>query len=255
MKRYAISTDIRRAVCSKGFLAAVVGMVLIMAIASIQAVSEALMTKNAMAFGFHSQLTKGAIQSFDVALALPIFCALPYTASFVDEFKSGYIKEYLPRIGVDRYIFGKLSACAVSGGLALFVGVYLFYGIAALVFSPMELALEAGVKAEPIAAYIFQKALVLFFSGAFWSLCGFTFASLSMSRYMAYASPFILYYVLVILHERYLKDLFVLYPKEWLAMTQMWVLDSYGVMILLFVLSCVICLLFAAMARRRLSNV
>lgn len=37
------------------------------------------------------------------------------------------------------------------------------------------------------------------------SLIGMLFSVLTASRYMAYASPFVLEYTLIILHERYLK--------------------------------------------------
>ena len=72
---------------------------------------------------------------------------------------------------------------------------------------------------------------------------------------MAYASPFVVYYVLIILHERYFADFFVLYPKEWLAMSEPWVLQNLGVWIQLLMLCVFISLLFGMTAKRRLENV
>ena len=62
--------------------------------------------------GFHSDLIMGALSSEAMALALPILAALPYTASFIDNVKSGFIKEYLPRTTVPRYIVGKAVGCS-----------------------------------------------------------------------------------------------------------------------------------------------
>ena len=76
-----------------------------------------------------------------------------------------------------------------------------------------------------------------------------------MSKYMAYASPFILYYVLIILNERYFENLYVLYPKEWLFPSDAWVMGGFGVILLLVELTAIVSLAFAITAKRRLSNV
>jgi hypothetical protein len=173
----------------------------------------------------------------------------------VDDVKSGYIKPYLHRAGLKRYIRGKLTACGVSGGLVLLMGILLAYGLSALVFTPAELALTKEEVAQPYLAKVFLVSFTLFLSGALWSLIGFTFAALTMSKYMAYASPFIIYYVLIILHERYFETLYVLYPMEWLFPSNFWVLGSFGVMLLLAELIAVVALVFTAAAKRRLAHV
>ncbi len=249
---YSVSSDIKRALCAKGFLFAMAGMVVMMAIASINTVTSA---QRVMPNGFHAQLILSALTSDDVTLVLPILCTLPFAAVFVDDLKSGFVKQYLPRSGIPAYIKGKILASGLSGGFVLVAGLFIAYGISALVFTPMETALEPDQTAPPYFAEILTKTLTLFLSGAFWSLTGFTLASMTMSRYMAYASPFVLYYVLIILHERYFADFFVLYPKEWLAMSEPWVLENLGVWILLLVLSAIISLLFSMTAKRRLENV
>ena len=252
MMTHTVSSDIKRALSAKGFLFGIAGMVLMITVASINSIVS---IQGVQANGFHAQLILAALTSEDVALVLPILCTLPFAAVFVDDIKSGFIKQYLPRSGVPAYIKGKIVASSLSGGLVLVFGLFIAYGISALVFTPMEAALEADQTAQPYFAEIITKSLTLFLSGAFWSLTGFTLASVTMSRYMAYASPFVLYYVLIILHERYFADFFVLYPKEWLAMSQPWVLENLGVWILLLVLSAVISLLFGIAAKRRLENV
>ena len=252
MITYSASSDIKRALSAKGFLFGIAGMVLMITVASINSIVS---IKGVLANGYHAQLILTALTSEDVALVLPILCTLPFAAVFVDDIKSGFIKQYLPRSGVPAYIKGKILASSLSGGLVLVAGLFIAYGVSALVFTPMEAALEADQIAQPYFAEIFTKSLTLFLSGAFWSLTGFTLASTTMSRYMAYASPFVLYYVLIILHERYFADFYVLYPKEWMAMSQPWVLENLGVWILLLVLCAVIGLLFSMMAKRRLENV
>lgn len=249
---YSVSSDIKRALSAKGFLFAMAGMVLMVAIASLNTI---LSMKGVQANGFHAQLILSALTSDDVTLVLPILCTLPFAAAFVDDIKSGFVKQYLPRCGIPAYIKGKIVASGLSGGLVLVTGMLIAYGISALIFTPMEAALKPDQIAEPYFAKILTKTLTLFLSGAFWSLTGFTLASMTMSRYMAYASPFVLYYVLIILHERYFEGFFVLYPKEWLAMSEPWVFENLGVWLLLLVLSVIIGLLFSMTAKRRLENV
>jgi len=119
----------------------------------------------------------------------------------------------------------------------------------------MELALGEGEAVRPYFAQVLMIAAILFLSGAFWSLVGFTFSSLTMSKYMAYASPFISYYILIILHERYFEKLYVLYPKEWLFPSDAWVLGNLGVILLLAELMAVVSLAFVITAKRRLGHV
>ena len=252
MITYSVSSDIKRALSAKGFLFGTAGMVLMLAVASINAITA---IQGVLGNGFHAELILSALTSDDVTLVLPILCTLPFAAAFVDDIKSGFIKQYLPRSGVSAYIKGKILASGLSGGLVLITGLFIAYGISALVFTPMEAALKPDETAQPYFAEILTKALTLFLSGAFWSLTGFTVASMTMSRYMAYASPFVLYYVLIIMHERYFADFYVLYPKEWLAMSEPWVLQNLGVWIQLLILSAVISLLFGMTAKRRLGNV
>ena len=254
-KIYTTQSDIKRALTGKGFLIGVVGLVLVIALSSIQSIIEAARSTTLLQNGFHGQLVMDALLSNWVTLALPILCALPFTAAFVDDIKSGFIKQYLHRTGTVQYIKAKLIACALSGGLVLFFGIIIAYALSSLVFTPMELALGAEEIAQPYLAQLLMAAATLFFSGAFWSLVGFTFAALTMSKYMAYASPFILYYVLIILNERYFEDLYVLYPKEWLFPSDTWVMGSFGVILLLIELIAVISLVFVITAKRRLGNV
>ena len=91
--------------------------------------------------------------------------------------------------------------------------------------------------------------MLLFFTGAFWSLIGMTAAALANSKHMAYATPFIFFYVLVILSERYFKGIPFLNPKIWMdPATEIW-----GIGILL-ILSVSVSLAFLYSAGRRLRN-
>lgn len=249
------SSDIRRAFAGRGFITGLAGMVIVIVLSQLEDIINVARSTEPLPFGFHAEFIKKALSSEWVTLALPILCALPFTTAFIDDMKSGFIKQYLHRTGYKSYITSKLVSCGLSGGSVLFFGILISYALSYLVFTPMERALAEGQAAQPYLAQILMIAATLFLSGAFWSLVGFTMSALTMNRYMAYASPFILYYVLIILHERYFDKLYVLYPQEWLFPSDAWVMGSFGVILLLAELTAAISLAFAVTARRRLANV
>ena len=251
----SLRASLRQAIFSRGFIISTVGTALILLLSSVQGILSAFRSAELLSPGFHSDLIMGALSSEAMALALPILAALPYTASFIDDVKSGFIKEYLPRTTVPRYIAGKAVGCAVSGGLTLALGIFIAYGFAALMFLPMEAYPKAGETVPNYFGNLLETALMFFASGAFWSLTGMTFAALTDSKYMAYASPFVLFYLLIILYERYFDKLFVLYPREWLNPSPRWMFGKVGVAVLLTEFSVLMALAFAYAAKRRLERI
>lgn len=251
----AISGAIRQAVSGKGMYIGILSATVVLLLSTVQDVLLAFRSEELLQNGFHHTCIMNALASDAMTLALPIIAALPFTSSFIDDIKSGFVKEYLPRTTKSGYLLGKIFGSLVSGGLAVSLGVLLGYAVAALVFSPMEAALEPGAAARPYFEELMGKALLFFCSGAFWSLVGLTLATLTNSKYMAYASPFVLYYVLIILYERYFDTLYVLYPKEWTNPSAFWMWGNAGVVLLLLELSIISGLLFFHAAKRRLEQI
>lgn len=211
-----LDSEIKLSFCNMHFLFALAGVVMIIALTSLDGIISAFRTDTLLQYGYHDSLILSALSSDAMTLALPILCTLPYTTSFVDDVKSGFIKEYLPRTNSKSYLASKIIACAASGGAVLAIGVAFAYAMSALTFLPMEAALKPDEVSTNYLSQIVGKVAISMFSGALWSVWGMTFAAMSNSRFMAYASPFVVYYVLIILHERYFPNFFVLYPKEWL---------------------------------------
>lgn len=251
----AISGAIRQAVSGKGMYIGILSATVVLLLSTVQDVLLAFRSEELLQNGFHHTCVMNALASDAMTLTLPIIAALPFTSSFIDDIKSGFVKEYLPRTTKSGYLLGKIFGSLVSGGLSVSLGVLLGYLVAALVFSPMEAALEPGAAARPYFEELMGKALLFFCSGAFWSLVGLTLATLTNSKYMAYASPFVLYYVLIILYERYFDTLYVLYPKEWTNPSAFWMWGNAGVVLLLLELSIISGLLFFHAAKRRLEQI
>ena len=257
----SIFASLRHALANKGFVIAVTGTVAVLLLSSVQGIFSAFRSESLMQWGYHTDFVISALSSNAMTLALPILCALPYTATVLDDIKSGFIKAYLPRTTVMRYLLGKILAYAISGALVMVIGILLAWGLAALLFLPLESAptilvdaagklIEVEKAASPLPGTIFR----ICFSGSFWALVGMLLATLTGSKYMAYASPFVIYYVLIILYERYFDKLYIIYPKEWLNPSDKWMYGDGGVVILLFELTAIAALATGFAVKRRLSE-
>lgn len=128
----------------------------------------------------------------------------------------------------------KGAACALSGGVAVALGILLGYGLFALVFLPREVYVDYVVPSR--TGEILLKTTLFFLQGGCWALVGMLLSSIADSVYMAYAGPFILYYVLIILQERYLKKLTLLNPQSYLTLEGYWPLKGRSALIVLLVL-------------------
>ncbi len=256
MKR-TICAGCRQAFTGAAFFAAILGTVLVLVIGGFQDGWSALrgVEQSLLGSGFHRTLLQTALSSDTMVLTLPILSALPFTASYLDDIRSGFIKEYLPRTRVRDYIVGKQMACLLSGGLALVLGILLFYALSALILTPLEQAPPKGAEGTDWLSPLMEQCLRFFCSGAFWSLVGMTMAAATGSKYMAYASPFILYYVLIILCERYFHKLYILNPKEWIAPEEAWVGGVWGMAGLLMELVLIFGGWFTLLAKRRLERI
>ena len=251
-----LRSDRSRAFRSWGFGIGVIGTMLVLTIGSlgfILAAFKQMASSDGLINGFHEQALLAGLSSDIMLFSAPILCALPFTAAFVDDFKSGYIKQLLPRIGKKPYMKSKIGTAVLSGGLVPFLGIMAVYLVFALVFTPMELAPQlqqtigfkgalmiSGPSAPSPFSAILGNAMLFFLFGGLFSLIGFLCASVSMSRYMAYASPFILYYVLIILCDRYMQQLYVLNPQQWLTPSGLWPGGVWGIALLLFELVLVV---------------
>ena len=85
----SFETDLKRAFCSINFVA---GLML-----------EWIILRCA---GFESDLFR---------ISVPVLASLPYSTAWLNEYQSGFIKEYLPRCGISSYIWGKFLSCGISG--------------------------------------------------------------------------------------------------------------------------------------------
>lgn len=157
-------------------------------------------------------LLQSGVESEMFRISLPLLSAIPYSTAWLAEYQSGYIKEYLPRCGRMPYIFGKFLSCGISGGVLIMLSCFFF-----------------GRNSEDATINL----LLMFLSGMLWAVVAATLAAAANSRYVAYGGSFVIFYMLVILYERYFKNLYCLYPVEWYAPEHIWVLGDTGIVLML----------------------
>lgn len=169
-------------------------------------------------------------------MCVPVLCTLPYSTAWLTEYQSGFLKSSLPRTSIPGYILGKILACGISGGFLEVLGVWL-----------VSLLKQGSAEGCHYG--------LLFFSGMLWAVAASFLAAWSNSRYIAYGSSFVIYHLLVILHERYFPKLYCLYPYEWLEPEHTWVLGNQGVMLLLSGIIVILVLFYYEILRRCIEGV
>ena len=149
-------------------------------------------------------MEKEAFYSETVCFFVPLAAVLPWSDSFLGEWKGGFLKAVLPRTGRLDYVGNKVVTVMVSGFLAwLLAGILVLFGYF-VVFFPLEkqgdFPLEEGISFVCVL-------LRLGFLGGILSTFGGMAAVVYRSVYMAWGLPFVAYYFCMILHDRILNRL------------------------------------------------
>jgi hypothetical protein len=152
-----------------------------------------------------------AIHSEVFTFLIPVVCTLAMSASYVEDLQSGILNYILLRTTKKKYKWSKVLNCGLFGGLIVAIAILVLVGIS-FVRLPTN-AIATGVL-NPL--YLLQISSVLCLNGSFYSLLGGTIATFMNNRYMAYAAPFIFYYVVSTLVDSYLAKMWVINPKEWM---------------------------------------
>ena len=202
--------------------------------------------------GSFVKLYQEALQSDFLVFLIPAAAALPAGAVYVKELKSRFLKLYLVRI--DRLTYIKRKTVQVyAGGFFPF----LFAGsISFLLFFFFLYPLEkkGGIDVRDVRDAFLKLLRVCLTGGIFAELSG-VFAALFQNYYMAYGLPFVCYYLLIILKERYLPEFYALYPPEWIAAECDWGAGGKGLFLFLFASSVAAVLLHGIALHIRLKEI
>lgn len=243
----SVSSGLQRALNMR-LIIAVGGILLVMFLASAETLLNFFPITFRIPFGYHVEFVKKALCSEATLVFFPILSVLPFSASYVEDLKSKFVLLYLIRGRYNTYISSQIIVCFLVGCGVVLCGVTLFYGISLLIFVPFEHPLEPKVFD---AESLLPLCLLASISGGFWALLGLFFSTFMESKYITYTSPFVTYYLLVILYERYFPDAYLLYPLNW-TNPEVWPYGIWGATIFMMELTLAFGLLFVIRAGRRL---
>lgn len=199
--------------------------------------------------GYHRELIDQALSSDTLSAFLPILAAIPLAGGYLEDVKSKFARFFLVREGYCCYLIGHCVACWLCGSISVLLGVLAAYGFTTLVLLPLECVIKNPPKLNPCIA---NQMVLLFLNGGMWAVLGMTMSTVMESKYIAYASPFLVYYLLVILHERYFPGAYLIYPREWLYPSDKWPFGIWGIAIFLIELTALLGLVFYHRGKRRL---
>lgn len=201
-----------------------------------------------MAQGYHDVLVLNALKSDAWSILVPILAGIPFASEYVEDIKCKFVRIILIREGYSNYLLGHALTCWLSGGGSLLLGVLAAYTLTTLVVLPMECVTQ---DSQRIASLVVEQFLILTLNGGLWANVGMSMSTIMESKYIAYASPFIIYYLLVILCERYFQNAYILYPPNWTT-TEIWPYGAWSAAIFLLELTLTFNILFVIRAGRRL---
>lgn len=170
-------------------------------------------------------------------MSVPVAAAIPYSTAWIVDYQSGFIKQYIGRTTKMAYIMGKFLACGVSGGGAILMGAWLS---------------SFFIKESKQVEY---QYLPIFAAGFVFAVLAQLIATVSMSRYIAYGGDFVICYALVIVYERYARNLYMLCPYEWSNPQKEWMFGETGLVMFLIGISLVLLEGFALAVGRKLNDI
>lgn len=176
--------------------------------------------------GSFIELYRTALDKQMILFLIPVTAVLPMGAIYVRESSAGFLRLYITRINRMQYIrkktlqvyaggFLPFFLAGTSGMLLCFLGIY-----------PLEL--QGEIMWESIGeTWLFLLRIAL--TGGILAEISGIFAALFNNYYMAYGLPFVCYYMLIILKERYFTKMYAMYPAEWIKCEQDWGIDGMGI--------------------------
>ncbi len=183
---------------------------------------------------------------------LPIAAVLPMGAIYVKESSSGFLRLYITRISQMEYVRKKTLQIYAGGFLPFFLAGAWGLLCSFLIIYPLELQGEIPWESLwQLVQFLLRIALV---GGILAEFSGI-FAVVFRNYYMAYGLPFVCYYMLIILKERYFTDMYAMYPAEWVKCEQDWGADSLGIWIFLAAFSITMMLFHGLLLYNRLKEV
>lgn len=198
--------------------------------------------------GYHITFLVQNFRSQAINSFIPILAAVLTAGNYIEILKNKVAIYCLIRSSYCSTLFCISLVCFLFGGGVILAGAIVSYGVITALLSPVEVYSKVNTVSYTC---LYQTFGLLFLNGGFWAIMGMTISTVMESKYIAYASPFVIYYLLVILCERYLPNAFLLYPPNW-TNPDVWPFGVWGASVFLLELTALCGIVFTIRAGRRL---
>lgn len=136
-----------------------------------------------------------------------IFCVLPFSDSFCEDYNSGIAVSIAQRIGPRRYALGRCASVALSGGITMGLIVWITLSLCFVLATEPDTAESvqffiAGNSLWYRMDLLFRfhglgvmgfRVLFGFLFGCVWAMVGLVISTLAVNRYITYVAPFVIY--------------------------------------------------------------
>lgn len=224
------------------------GITILVFLGSIEMLLRAFRQFGLLPSGYVETFMINALEQGAVVSLIPVLAVIPFSGAYVDDLKSKFARLFLIRCSYSNYLISRILVSFLCSGSCIAFGGGIAWSLSALLFMPMELAGETNWS---VISTVIQKLILMFCNGGLWAVIGLSLSTFMESKYVAYASPFVIYYLLVILCERYFPEAYLLYPPNW-TNPDVWPYGAWGATIFLIELALVSSALFVVRAGRRL---
>lgn len=220
--------ECRRMLTGRGFAAA-----LALALIGIAAGMDWTFPKELAAAGQFLERYQKALCARPVCFLLPVAATLPWSDSFLAEYRGGFLKLGLPRTGRRTYVENKMLSVAFSGFFVwILAGLITWFGTFVLFFPAEEQGRIPWTELGKTLGFLVRIGMLASVLASFGGVC----AVLSGSGYLAFGFPLVGYYFCIILQERYFPDALWLYPPQWISGEARWGEQGEGLWIFLLLL-------------------
>lgn len=194
-----LKSELYRGFFSSGFIVGIIATILIFFFGSVGMIS-----KNVSAVAAFNNTLKYN----NISQLLILSSTFAYAASFCTDWQNRFYFPLIIRSQKAAYIVSKCIAAAVLGGLSVVIGAAFFIGYVCITQpdilpEAIEIELEFSYQAfgdllvkKNAAGFFLSYLYILFLQAAFFSSLGLTVSAYLPNRYVAYASPFILSFLL-----------------------------------------------------------
>lgn len=165
---------------------------------------ESLLSGN-IGSGSISQFLSVPFAMSDFTPFAAIFCSLPFSDSFCEDYNTGYVRQIANRSGIRKYSLIKCIAVALSGGISMaliIAGTIVFCGLLAdspdtaekIEFMKNSIWVKSGVVFLMNGfLYLAMRVLFAFLFGCVWALIGLLVSTFFTNKYVTYIAPFVIY--------------------------------------------------------------